>query len=112
MRVVDDDRLAGGERLVDEAPLPRVTAARVRPEILADVRVRRGEMAPVEARLTGARQSNQDDAFEHARCRSAKERVKKSRTTQKPLNPQRNMLEVFLRVLRVLRSTSVFLHNL
>src|SRR3989441_9600788 len=41
-------------------------------------------------------------------ARSAIERVKKSRTTQKPRNPQRKMLKVFLRVLRVLRSTSYF----
>src|SRR3982074_1640984 len=42
--------------------------------------------------------------------RSAKalEGVNKSRTTQKPRNPQRKMLKVFLRVLRVLRSTSNF----
>src|SRR2546425_613644 len=41
-------------------------------------------------------------------ARSAIERVKKSRTTQKPRNPQRKMLKVLLRVLRVLRSTSYF----
>jgi len=35
-------------------------------------------------------------------------RVKKSRTTQKPRNSQRKMLKVFLRVLRVLRSTLYF----
>src|SRR5712691_13136364 len=42
--------------------------------------------------------------------RSAKalERVKQSRTTQKPRNPQREMPKVFLRVLRVLRSASYF----
>jgi len=36
------------------------------------------------------------------------ERVNKSRTTQKPRNPQKKILKVFLRVLRVLRSTSCF----
>src|SRR3989449_7043879 len=42
------------------------------------------------------------------RSATALERVKKSRTTQKPRNPQREMPRVFLRVLRVLRSTSYF----
>jgi len=36
------------------------------------------------------------------------DRLRKSRTTQKPRNPQRKVLNVFLRVLRVLRSTSYF----
>src|SRR5207247_3846744 len=38
----------------------------------------------------------------------ASEPVKESRTTQKPRNPQRKMRKVFLRVLRILRSTSYF----
>ncbi|OLC40221.1 MAG: hypothetical protein AUH43_26765 [Acidobacteria bacterium 13_1_40CM_65_14] len=47
-------------------------------------------------------------SYDRSRRARALERVKESRTTQKPRNPQRKMLEVFLRVLRVLRSTSYF----
>src|SRR2546425_13238172 len=74
--------------------------------------------APVVCVTAGPRLERSRNQQPGARCglslaiqchpvdRSAKERVNKSRTTQKPQNPQRKMLKAFLRVLRVLRSTS------
>ena len=66
MSVIDDGRLAGGERFLEQAPLPRVASARIRRQIFADMPMRGSEVAAIKARLPPGRQTHQHDAFVHA----------------------------------------------
>lgn len=63
IRVVDDHRVAGGERLGDQLLLAALRLAVVPHDVLADKVVRAGKALAIERRLARSGQADQDDAF-------------------------------------------------
>ena len=63
IRVVNDHRMASGERLGDQLLLAALRLAVVPHDVLADKVVRAGKALAIERRLAGTGQADQDDAF-------------------------------------------------
>ena len=63
IRVVDDHRVAGGERLGDQLLLAALRLPVVPHDVLADKVVRAGKALAIERRLARSGQADQDDAF-------------------------------------------------
>src|SRR3954463_11736088 len=82
VRVVDDDRTAGRERLPHQLGLPAILVRDVRPEILADVLMRFSKTPLIEGRLPRRRKADQQDALQMLNVQCSIEELSTSGTSR------------------------------